>query len=87
MYKVNINTDECCILWQERIVDNYEKKVSGYVSVRALGCYDFEFYVDDNATDEEIQQKVDEHMQLSHDYSVEEGYEEYTETRYRKVGI
>ena len=48
------------------------KKVSGYVSVRALGCYDFEFYVDDNATDEEIQQKVDEYMQLSHDYSVEE---------------
>ena len=30
------------------------KKVSGYVSVRALGCYDFEFYVDDDATDEEI---------------------------------
>ena len=63
------------------------KKVSGYVSVRALGCYAFDFYVHDNATDEEIQQKVNEHMQLSHDYSVEEGYEEYTETRYRKVGI
>lgn len=34
------------------------KKVSGYISVRALGCYDYEFYVDDNATDEEIEQKV-----------------------------
>lgn len=60
------------------------KKVSGYVSVRALGCYDFEFYVDDNATDEEIQRKVDERMQLSHNYEVEEGYEEYTEVNYRK---
>ena len=60
------------------------KKVSGYVSVRALGCYDFEFYVDDSATDEEIAEMVDEKMQLSHHYSVEEGYEEYTEVSYRK---
>ena len=60
------------------------KKVSGYVSVRALGCYDFEFYVDDNATDEEIKEKVDQTMQLSNDYRVEEGYEEYIETNYRK---
>lgn len=65
------------------------KKVSGYVSVRALGCYNFEFYVDDNATDEEIKRKVDKTMQLSHsysvEYSVEEGYEEYTEVKYRKL--
>ena len=60
------------------------KKVSGYVSVRALGCYDFEFYVDDNATDEEIKAKVKETMEISHHYSVEEGYEEYTEVCYRK---
>lgn len=60
------------------------KKVSGYVSVRALGCYDFEFYVDDNATDEEIKEKVDQTMQLSYVYRVEEGYEEYIETNYRK---
>lgn len=50
------------------------KKVSGYISVRALGCYDYEFFVDDNATDEEIEQKVAECEQMSHDYSVEEGY-------------
>ena len=63
------------------------KKVSGYISVRALGCYDFEFYVDDNATDEEIKEKVDEVMEFSHDYQVEEGYEEYTEVNYRKKAI
>lgn len=60
------------------------KKVSGYISVRALGTYDYEFYVDDDATDEEIEQKVAEYEQMSHNYSVEEGYEAYTETRYRK---
>lgn len=60
------------------------KKVSGYVSVRALGCYDFEFYVDDNATEEEIAAEVEKTMQISHNYSVEEGYEEYTEVCYRK---
>ena len=60
------------------------KKVSGYVSVRALGCYDFEFYVDDNATDEEIGAEVERVMQISHHYSVEDGYEEYTEVNYRK---
>ena len=60
------------------------KKVSGYVSVRALGCYDFEFYVDDSTTDAEIESMVCEKMQISHDYSVEEGYEEYTEVSYRK---
>lgn len=60
------------------------KKVSGYISVRALGTYNYEFYVDDDATNEEIEQKVEEHEQLSHWHDVEEGYEAYTETRYRK---
>ena len=48
------------------------KKVSGYVSVRALGCYDFEFYVDDNATDEEIEEQVEKVMDISTYFSVED---------------
>ena len=60
------------------------KKVSGYISVRPLGSYDFEFYVDDNATEEEIKQKVDDVCEYSMCYDIEEGYEEYTEVRYRK---
>ncbi len=62
------------------------KKVSGYIDVRALGCYDFEFYVDDNAADEEIKKRVDEACNYYIDYNVEPGYEEYTEVRYRKKG-
>lgn len=60
------------------------KKVSWYISVRPLGCYDFEFYVDDNATEEEIKQEIDNMCEYSMYYDVEEGYEEYTEVRYRK---
>lgn len=56
------------------------KKVTGYISVRALGCYDFDFYVDDNTTDEEIKQKVEDVCNYYIDYNVEEGYEEVTET-------
>lgn len=60
------------------------KKVSGYINVRALGEYNFDFYVDDNATDEEIEKKVDEVCDYYIHYDVEDGYEEYTEIRYRK---
>ena len=56
------------------------KKVTGYISVRALGCYDFDFYVDDNTTDEEIEQKVEDVCNYHIHYDVEEGYEEVTET-------
>ena len=60
------------------------KRVKGCIDVRALGCYDFEFYVDDNATDKEIRAKVEDMCDYYIDYDVEDGYEEYTKVCYRK---
>lgn len=60
------------------------KRVKGCISVRALGDYDFEFYVDDSMTEEQIKQKVDDVCNYSIWYDVDEGYEEYVEVRYRK---
>ena len=51
------------------------KKVTGCIDVRALGHYDFQFYVEDDATDEEIKEKVEEVCDYYIDYNVEEGYE------------
>lgn len=50
------------------------KKVSGWISVRALGCYDFEFYVDDDITEAEIKRMVDDTIEMSMNYEVEAGY-------------
>ena len=60
------------------------KRVTGEIDVRALGNYKFEFYVDDNATEEEIKYKVDEACDYYINYEVEEGWEEYTKVCYRK---
>lgn len=60
------------------------KKVSGYFSVRALGTYNFEFYVEDDVTDAEIAQEVDRIAEVSMDYRVEEGYVAEQQTVYRK---
>lgn len=60
------------------------KKVTGCIDVRALGNYNFEFYVEDDATDEEIKEQVDEVCDYYIDYNVEAGYETYTKTCYRK---
>ena len=62
------------------------KKVTGCIDVRALGHYDFEFYVPDDATDKEIKQKVEDTCNYYIDYDVEDGYEEYTKVCYRKKG-
>lgn len=62
------------------------KKVTGCIDVRALGHHDWVFYVEDDVTDEEIKEKVEEICNYYIDYNVEEGYEAYTEIRYRKKG-
>lgn len=62
----------------------YYEKVTGYIDVRSLGHYDWEFYVGDNATDEDIKKKVDDICDYYIHYDVEEGYEAYTEVCYRK---
>ena len=65
------------------------KLVKGCIDVRALGHYDFEFYVSDDATDEEIKRQVEDVCDYYIDYSVEDGYEEVTETitKYVKRGV
>lgn len=60
------------------------KRVKGYISTRPLGCYDFEFFVEDDATDEEIKATVEDMVELSMDYSVEGGYVAEQQTVYRK---
>lgn len=60
------------------------KKVSGYIYVRALGQYDFEFYVEDNATKEEIKEQVEAVANYYIHYDVEDGYIAETQTVYRK---
>lgn len=62
------------------------KKVTGCIDVRALWHHDFEFYVEDDATDEEIKEQVDKVCDYYISYDVEEGYESYIETCYRKKG-
>ena len=56
------------------------KKVSGCIDVRALGHYDFEFYVDDDATDEEIAEKVNDTCEYYISYDVEPGYKKVIRT-------
>lgn len=60
------------------------KKVSGCIDVRVLGCYDFEFYIEDDMTDDEIKNKVDDVCDYYIHYDVEDGYEAVQETVYKK---
>lgn len=62
------------------------KKVTGYIDVRALGRYEFDFYVEDDVKDEEINQRVREMCDYYIGYNVDPGYvqETRTETIYRK---
>lgn len=60
------------------------KRIKGSCGIRALGDYDFEFYVDDNATKEEIEEEIDRQVQYYMYYNIEEDYEAAQETVYRK---
>lgn len=60
------------------------KKVTGYIECRPIGCYDYEFYVEDDATEKEIEEKIEEYCQLSMWHTVEEGYIAEQQTVYRK---
>lgn len=60
------------------------KKVTGCIDVRALGHHDFEFYVDDDATEEEIKQKVEDICDYYIDYDVESGYKKRMVEEYYK---
>ena len=61
------------------------KKVTGCIDVRALGRYEFEFFVEDDVTEEEIKQKVEGICDYYISWDVEAGYEAFQETVYRKV--
>lgn len=62
------------------------KKVTGRAGIRPCGDCDFEFFVEDNATKEEIEEKIDNYVRYYMYYNVEEGYEAVQETVYRKRG-
>lgn len=61
------------------------KKVSGYIWVHALGEYKFEFYVEDDTTDEEIEKMAHDAADYGVSYRVEEGYVAEQQTVYRKA--
>ena len=60
------------------------KKVSGWISVRALGRYDFEFYADDDTADTEIAKMVADKIEMSIHYEVEAGYKSRMVEEYYK---
>ena len=57
------------------------KRVSVGVSCRPLGKCDYEFYVDDNATNKEINEKIDEILELKIYRTIEEGFDEHGNKR------
>lgn len=60
------------------------KRIKGSCGIRALGDYDFEFYVDDDVTESEIKQLVEDHIEYYCFYDVDEGYVAEQTTTYRK---
>ena len=60
------------------------RKVTGCIDVRALGVHEFEFYVDDDATEEEIKQKVEDTCDYYISYNIESGYKKRMVEEYYK---
>ena len=56
------------------------KKVSGYISARPLGNFDFEFYVPEDMTRAQIREEIKRKYECYIDFDTENGYEEVTET-------
>lgn len=60
------------------------KRVKGWISVRPIGCWDFDFFADDNMSEREIEDMIMDKAEYSFHYDIEPGYEKYTEVKYRK---
>lgn len=63
------------------------KRVTGSIGVRPLGDFDFDFFVPDNMSDEQIRESIKKKYECYIYFDTEDGYEEVTETvtRYKKV--
>lgn len=62
---------------------HYEK-ITGILKAKGFDDYNFEFYVDDNMTEKQIEMEVYQRAGFSLDWTEEDGYEPYTVTMYRK---
>ena len=60
------------------------KRVTGQVGMRPLGDYEFDFMVEDDATDKEIKARIEEELEYYMFYDVEEGYKEVMVPTYVK---
>ena len=59
-------------------------KIRGGLKGKGLDVCNFEFYVDDNMTEKQIEMEVYQRAGFSLDWTEEDGYEPYTVTMYRK---
>ena len=60
------------------------KKITGVLKAKGFDSCNFEFYVDDNMTEKQIEMEVYQRAGFSLDWTEEDGYEPYTVTMYRK---
>lgn len=60
------------------------RRVKGWFSCRPIGCFDYDFFVDDDTSYEEIERKIDDMLEISSFFEVEDGYEAYNEIIYHK---